>query len=181
MSRIYFFATGADLVLVLWHLEQKFALKYVEEGMLAGTRPRIWKTVSDLPHFGEATGDQEIACDPYLITSTDAEIHVLSGEMWNGKLRYDVYPSANPESVLLRRGGRWRNGPLISGHLIASSEADLARKMMNAVRSVVRKHFTRINAFWVGPEALTLFRSGTRLCTAIQSPPEYDLREQAPL
>jgi hypothetical protein len=181
MSRIYFFATGADLLLVLRHLEQKFELQYVEEGLLAGVRPEIWKTASDLPHFGEATRDQEIGCEPYLITKSDAQVQILSSEMWSGKLRHDVYPSTNPESVLLRGGGRWQNGPLISGHLIASSEADLPRKMMNAARASVRKHFTRINAFWVGPEALALFRSGTRLCTAIQSPPEYDLREQAPL
>ena len=176
MSRIYLFATGADLVLVLWHLEQKFALQYVEEGMLSGTRPQVWKTVTDLPHFGQATGDQEIVCDPYLVTSLDAQVQVQSSVMSDGKLRYDVYPFGNPKSVLLRRGGRWQNGPLISGHFISSSEAELPRKIMNASRAAVRKHFTKINAFWVGPEALALLHGGTRLCTAIQSPPEYDLR-----
>jgi hypothetical protein len=97
--------------------------------------------------------------------------------MTDGKTRYDVYQSNNPESVLLRLGGFWKDGSLISGHMVSSSEQEFARKVMNSLRKSMRRSFTRVGAFWVGPEALALLREGRRLCTAIQSPVEYDLRE----
>ena len=48
---------------------------------------------------------------------------------------------------------------------------------MRKYRAVIKRRFTRINAFWVGPLALQGFRAGWRLTGAEQSPPEYDLGE----
>jgi hypothetical protein len=127
------------------------------------------------------TGNQEIARDSYLTMGSDAKPVVESMVMFNGELRYDVYPLANPDSVLLRPGGFWRDGSLISGHFITSSEGEFPRKLMNFFRRSVKKSFTRVQAYWVGPEALIRLRNGNRLCTAIQSPPEYDLRETGPV
>lgn len=177
MGRLYFFATGGDLLLILRQLEGKFDLKYVEENRLGGPVPNSWSTVADLPSLGKATGDQEIVCDSYLIMDVAANVVVESKPMFDGEIRYDVYQLSNPESVLLRLGGLWEDGSLISGHFITSSEREFPRNLMNFFRGSAKKSFTRIQAFWVGPEALVRFRNGMRLCTAIQSPPEYDLRE----
>jgi hypothetical protein len=177
MSRLYFFATGADLLLVLRQLESKFDIKYVEENRLRGTVPDIWNTIDNLPSLGMATGDQEIACDSYLVMSADAKVSVHSSVMVDDEMRYDVHQLSNPDSVLLRLGGFWKDGSLISGHFITSSEQEFPRKLINFLRTRVKKSFVRVQAFWVGPEALVRLRNGMRLCTAIQSPPEYDLRE----
>jgi hypothetical protein len=98
--------------------------------------------------------------------------------MTDGEIRLDVFPNGNPNSVLLRLGGFWKDGSLISGHFIASSDQEFSRKVMNSVRRLFKKQFTKVQAFWVGPEALSRLRNGKRLCTAIQSPPEYDLHEE---
>jgi hypothetical protein len=161
MSRAYFFATGADLILLLWHLEERFDLVYSDHYNIDAASRRKWTRASDLPDFGRATAEQEIACEAFDIRSAE--------------------PGDILDLVTLRKGGFWSDGSLISGHLIAQSNGVFARRLMNRTRSGLKKYFTKINAFWVGPEALRAFRSGTRLCNAIQSPPEYDLREFSPL
>jgi hypothetical protein len=177
MSRIYFFATAADIHPVLKHLEGTLRMKYVEEGMLKGTAPSIWHHASELHSVGMATADQEINCEPFLVMRQDVEVKLSPYRMMDGVTRLDVFPNANPDSVLLRLGGFWKDGSLISGHFIASSDQEFSRKVMSTVRMLFRKHFTKVQAYWVGSEALTRLRSGKRLCTAIQSPSEYDLRE----
>jgi len=48
---------------------------------------------------------------------------------------------------------------------------------MRLFSRTIRKHFTKIKVFWVGPEAMIGFRSGYRLTIAEQSPPEFDLQQ----
>jgi hypothetical protein len=179
MSRLYFFATGTDALLMLTPLEHELGVQYVEENRLNGPTPQTWTQAADLPGLGQASGDQEILCTSLLVMPDGAEATVASRIMTDGETRYDVYQSTNPDSALLRLGGIWKDGPLISGHVISSSESAVSRKIMNAVRRSIKKSFTRVNDYWVGPEALALLRSGTRLCSAVQSPPEYDLHEEA--
>ena len=179
MSRIHFFATASDILPVLEHLEDAIGIKYVEEGLLKGSTPSIWSRGAEINSVGFATGDQEIACEPLLIMRPDAKVEVISSQMDDGELRFDVYPNRNLNSVLLRLGGFWKDGSLISGHFIASSNQEFSRKVMNSVRRLFKKQFTKVRAYWVGPEALARLRDGKRLCTAIQSPPEYDLHEES--
>ena len=97
--------------------------------------------------------------------------------MLNGDDRYDVDQATNPNSVILNAGGEWVDGSLISGGVTTISVSPISQWLMRAVHSGIKKHFTRVQAFWVGPEALAALRSGKRLTYAVQSPPEYDLLE----
>jgi hypothetical protein len=152
MSRLYFFATGADALLFLAPLEMELDVQYVEENRLVGPVPQRWKRADQVPGFGCASGDQEILCMPLLIMADSAEVVVAFTIMTDGDTRYDVYQSNNPESVLIRLGGMWQDGSLISGHLIGSSEKPFARKIMNAVRKGIRRSFVKVSDYWVGPE-----------------------------
>lgn len=178
MTRLYFFATGNDISAVLSTLEERFSVAYFEGNRLSGAIPQRWKSVLEVPSLGCATADQEILCRPYLIMRADAKEVVNSLVMFDGHRRYDLYQEDNPESVSAILGGYWKDGSLISGHFVASSDQEFPKKLMAALRKAMRGSFKRIGAFWVGPEALARLRDGKRLCTAIQSPPEYDLHEE---
>jgi hypothetical protein len=51
---------------------------------------------------------------------------------------------------------------------------------MKRFYTAIRKRFTKVRAFWVGPEALALLHAGKRLTAATQCPPEFDLRPGSP-
>jgi hypothetical protein len=46
---------------------------------------------------------------------------------------------------------------------------------MKRFNAEIRKEFSKVKAFWVGPNALTLLNAGKRLTDASQSPREFDL------
>jgi hypothetical protein len=177
MMRINLFAMRDDLLLVLGKLEASRPARYARATRLPGPIPEIWNSCKYLPRLGQATGDQAVACDAFLIFDGDSTVQVEKMRMFDEDDRFDVDQSMNPDSIVLFPGGEWIDGTVIAGSIATISKSPIAQALMRAVHSGVKKHFTRVNAFWVGPEALAAFRNGRRLTIAIQSPPEFDLRE----
>ena len=177
MKRIPFFATRNDLLLVLSELEEKRQIKYTRAGRQEGSESRVWESGANLPGLGRAAGDQAVACDSFLIFDGICTINVVSREMLSGDDRYDVDQGENPNTVILNVGGEWIDGSLISGSVTTVSASPISQSLMRTLHSGIKKHFTRVRAFWVGPEALSALRSGKRLTYAVQSPPEYDLTD----
>jgi hypothetical protein len=175
---INFFALRGDLLLVLGELEAKRRLKYVQCGMLDGRVPEYWFSAQELPKLGQATRDQQAGCDQFLIMGRAADVNISQMIMRSGDDRFDVYNGANPDSIEFCPAGKWRDGSIISGRFATLHKTPESQALMRAARSRIKKYFTRVQAYWVGPEALAALRSGGRLTMAIQSPPEYDLREQ---
>ena len=179
MARTYFFATRDDLLLVIGFVEAKRQLQYTRAGMLEGPEPKVWHSGANLPKLGTATADQAVACDSYLILNEDSPINVVTIRMNNGMDRFDVEQLSNPNSVIFSPGGRWVDGSFIAGSVTSMSNSPASQSLMRIMRSAIKKHFAQVRAFWVGPDALAALRSGKRLAYAIQSPPEYDLREES--
>jgi hypothetical protein len=171
------FALKNDLLLVLGSLEAKRQIKYTRCGRLPDPEPETWESVADLPKLGQAMADQAAGCDQFLIMEKESPIRVETMTMRDGDDRFDVAPLWNPDSVELRVGGEWKDGAIISGSITAFLPTPISQSLARALQSRVKKHFTRVRAYWVGPEALIAFRAGRRLTMAIQSPPEYDLCE----
>jgi hypothetical protein len=174
---INFFALKGDLLQVLGELEAKRQVKYVQGGRLDGPKPEVWHVAAELPRLGEATGDQQAACDDFLIVDRDVQVYVAKMTMLSGDERFDVNNGGNPDSIEFQPGGEWTDGAIIAGRFATLHKTQGSQALMRAVSSRIKKHFTRIRAYWVGPEALAAFRAGRRLTQAIQSPPEYNLCE----
>jgi hypothetical protein len=99
-------------------------------------------------------------------------------EQFDGRVRFDVDQMLNPDSIVFTPGGEWKKQMIIAGLFATVSSSQPAQQLMRQINGAVRKYFTKINAYWVGPEALARLRSGFRLTMAEQSPPMYDLREK---
>ncbi len=177
MKRISFFATKNDLLSALCDLEAKRKIKYTRAGRIEGPEFQVWESGANLPGLGRAAGDQAITCDAFLIVDGASVVTVVLQEMLNGDDRYDLEQARNPDSVILNVGGEWVDGSLISGSATTISDSTVSQSLMRTLHSGIKRHFTRIRGFWVGPEALAELRAGKRLTYAVESPPEYDLLE----
>ncbi|NUN48054.1 MAG: hypothetical protein HUU15_04400 [Candidatus Brocadiae bacterium] len=93
----------------------------------------------------------------------------------DGVTRFYVDQLANPETIEVQMGGRFREGVLIGGRVATVSEAMESQVLYRRFRSALRRHFTRVRAFLVGPSAHRRLLSGWRLTTAAHSPMEFDL------
>jgi len=175
-KRIQFFALKSDILLVLSEMERKTSLHYVLTGHFPSMSLPKWMWGGELPDIGFADGDQHIQCSAYLVARSGTVIHARPIEVL-GVQQFSVDQLLNPDTVVFTPAGERKHNIIIAGSFTTLSDSRPAQSIMRLAVRTIKRHFTRINAFWVGPEALARFRTGTRLTYAEQSPPEYDLRE----
>jgi hypothetical protein len=81
----------------------------------------------------------------------------------------------NPKTITFTPGGYWGNDILLNGRFATASSDDVSLGLLKRFRSLVRKRFEKIKAFYVGAEAAQLLDGGKRLTIAAQSPEMFDL------
>jgi len=176
MKYIHLFATNRDWKDVLDAFEAKQFVRYTSMNhMYENAAPSLTKGL-DIPSLGLAKGEQTGLCDSYLITRLSAPIQVRTLTQYDGTRRFDIDQLFNPDSVRFIPGGRWKE-MIIAGVIDTKSDSSTAQSLIRGLYAPIKKVFTRVNAFWVGPQALIQWKEGRRLTGAEQSPSEYDLRQ----
>jgi len=177
MKYIHFYATKDDFLEIFNIVDAKKSLRYVLAGHSETKNPPYHIHGKDIPDLGRATSESSISCDTFLVYDSLNVIELIQLKPDGGRQRFYVGQRVNPETVAITLGGLWKNGVLISGRIATISETDGAQSLMKLFYSAIQKSFVKIRAFYVGPDAYKLMRSGHRLTQAEQSPPEYDLKE----
>jgi len=177
MKSIRFYAVEQDWIPVFEYLESKHAVSYTSLGDIYSPSPKRYEFGRILPNLGISAGEQTMLSDHYLVTHMETPISIHESSQWNGKERFDIHQVDHPDSVRVFPAGRWKN-IIIEGLIDTMSDSEKAQALMRGFSNPMRKHFKRVNARWVGPQAYREWLSGRRLTGAEQSPPEYDLKEQ---
>jgi hypothetical protein len=177
VSLVSFFALRGDILSVLEEVETKSRPVYTLAEYYPSPKVRQLGHGSNISDLGIAAGEQTALCAQYLITQSGLEIQSERIRRWDGSIVYVVNQSLNPDSVMLTAAGVWNKRIIIAGNIGSNSKSESSKVWMRKYRAAIKKRFTRINAFWVGPLALERFRDGWRLTIAEQSSREYDLNE----
>jgi hypothetical protein len=111
-----------------------------------------------------------------LVTEASTDVVLRQLSRYEGKDRWSVDQLANPDSIILPHGGLLKENVLLSGEVRTAYKTTVALRLQRAFDAAIRKHFVKIQAFYVGPAAEALLDSGCRLTAAEQCPPEFDLR-----
>jgi hypothetical protein len=121
--------------------------------------------------------DSAAAGHSYLVTRREtiavARRILLSG----GGVRYAFDQLNNPDSIEMTPGSWHPSEALLHGRISTCSDTSESRELFAHFKRAIGKHFRKINAFWVGPEAEAAWKQGARLTIGLSSPREYDLRE----
>jgi hypothetical protein len=173
----FFFATADDLLPLLLSVEAKHAVVYTPFAHIHEPRADPFRTALDLPTLFQAQPFESAVGGPaYLVTEAGTEVVLRQLSRYEGKDRWSVDQLANPDSTVLRHGGKYKDNVLLQGEVRSASRTAVALRLQRAFDAAIRKHFVKIQAFYVGPAAEGLLDSGCRLTAAEQSPPEFDLR-----
>jgi hypothetical protein len=173
--RINFFALKADLFVILNEVESKRPLRFTLIQDSVTPRVQEWFRGTHIPELGQAYGEQAALCHMFLLTDWQSPVFAFPHQLMNGETRFVVDQSSNPDSVVMNPAGKWKSDIVIAGSFATISDSSVSQALMGLLNRTIRNHFTRIKAFWVGPEAMIGFRQGYRLTVAEQSPPEFDL------
>jgi hypothetical protein len=175
---IHLFATKGDWLRIFGEFKSRVRVKYTRASRLNGPHPITWWSGAEIPHLGIAAGDQLTACDMILVLEESTAIRVETRVTAIGQRIFDVDQRLNPDSVAIWLGGEWKDEAIIAGRIATISKTPSAQTMMRTALRSAKKHFRKVNAYWIGLEAFDAWKDGKRLTYAIQSPPEYDLGEE---
>jgi hypothetical protein len=172
----HFFATANDLLPVFDRVDSKQSLAYTLTGLLESPNLTIVAKGQDLPTL-RAIGTllNAIGGPSYLVTPANVAVHVRKVPQNDGGTRYAVDQLINPDSIILSHGGFFNSEILLDGRVGTCSDSAIAEALFRAYANAIAKHFVRIKAFWVGPQAAELLRQGCRLTGGADSSKEYDL------
>lgn len=92
-----------------------------------------------------------------------------------GGVNYALVQLCNPNSVVLRTGGKCGDEQLIAGQVGTSSKSYLSIRLYKLLSGLIISKFKKIRSYYVGPTAEALLDSGVRLSATPRSPKVYDL------
>lgn len=174
---VFFFATADDLLPVLLGVEAKHKVVYTLLDHVYEPRAVHFRTARDLPTlFQPQPYESAVGGPAYLVTEAGRDVVLRQLSRYEAKDRWSVDQLVNPDSTVLRHGGLFKENVLLSGEVRTAYKATVALRIQRAFDAAIRKHFIKIQAFYVGSAAEALLDSGCRLTAAEQCPPEFDLR-----
>jgi hypothetical protein len=174
-ARIEFFALRDDILPVLESVERQVALQYVLRGNFPVETLKVFSCGAKIPNLGRANSSSSVGCDAFLVTRAEATVSVEPIDTSEGK-RYCVDQLLNADTVTFTPGGIWDDNVVLSGRVSTASDTPQARELMKLFHRALKKHFVRVNAFLVGPQALKLLDAGKRLTSGANAPTLYDLQ-----
>jgi len=172
-----FFATASDLVPLLASLEAQQSLQYTLLDLSKVDDPLIYQSYAEIPDFGIASHPTAVANPQYLVCHAGTAVRVQPVPQQAGGIRFAIDPEWNPDTVALRPGGRYGSNAILYGSVGTVMDSAISKDLYRFLAKPFGRNFQKHDAFYIGPEALKLWRDGVRLTTAANSPPEYDLKE----
>ena len=131
---------------------------------------------SNLPNLGRSQTGAFGSGPRYLLLENEAKPNLRAIRRNDSSDWWAIDQLLNPGSVVLTIGGSFGDRVLIRSEISTTGLSSGSTSLLNAAKRAVAKDFSRVRAFWVGPEALGLLSRGWRLTTNVAAPPEYDLR-----
>lgn len=175
MPQTLFFGLKDDLLPVFQMIERKGPLQYALTGVFSSPSLSVFNHGGDIPILGKATFASAIGSDAFLVCEVGQRIEVRN-RVSDGVERFFVDQLMNPDTITFSPGGMWSEDIMLYGHVGSASDSEASIRLLRRFNAAIRKHFVKVGAYWVGPSALELLKSGKRLTIAEQSPKEFDLK-----
>jgi hypothetical protein len=159
------FATANDLSQLVSSVCRELKVHFVLCGMFDSDTPVVFESF-----------DQHRDMQQYLVLEPERQLKVRQVTQKDGSIKFAVDQLANPKSVAVSCGGFASEKLLVAGQIGYSSNDPDAADMFFAFDQEVRKKFSKIKAYWVGPEAERLLDSGVNLAATARGSSEYYLK-----
>lgn len=160
------FAASSDLWNVLEQATSTGPLQFVQTGLF------------DTPALIRTT--KLVDPDPqerYLVAPVSLPIAVRPVPQRRGGLKFAVDQLVNPKTIIVHPGGLIDSPQcLLSGDVGTISEDAISLELFQVFKRLIHKQFTKIQSFYVGPEAERLFDGGMRLTSDRRAPTFTDLQ-----
>jgi hypothetical protein len=93
-----------------------------------------------------------------------------------GGICFAISQLMNDDTITFSAGGWYGSDVILYGRIGTISNSTTSKNLYNIFAKSLREHLEKLQEFFVGPEALSLAKSGVRLTIGAASPAEFDLR-----
>jgi hypothetical protein len=175
MAHIQFYALDEDIISIIEAVERDGPLKYVRVGNDVSDRfPEFYRGL-DIPNLGKADRDTGSIWEAYIVGAAEFPIEVRGIQAAGGAQRYCVDQVCNPDTVVFRPAGLWGDDIVLNGQVGTASQSLASQALMRRFSAAFSRHFTKVRAYRVGPQAFDLYKAGKRLTISAQSSRDFDL------
>jgi hypothetical protein len=174
----HFYATSDDLLEVFDRFEKGREVIYTPMGGVESPNLTVFhsgKFIPTLSSPAKARYDHS-----YLVTPKEVRAAVRQIALRTGGVAYVVDQLVNPVSMEFSQGGFYAPDMLLDGRVATCTDHPDAVRLYRAFASSIAKVFSRVRAYYVGPQALDLLKRGCRLTIGAHSPRDYDLVYEPP-
>lgn len=171
-----FFATKADLEVLLRQIESERRLQFVETGLFDSPSIEPVNSLLGAPNLGCLPVGDHNQGPCYLVASREISIDVRPVPQRRGGTKYAVDQEQNRKTIAFRPSGAFGENCLIDGQVGTISDDPSSLELFHLFRKEMRRQFTKVNEFYVGKEAGELLDKGWRLTANAKSPALYDLK-----
>jgi hypothetical protein len=171
-----FYATAFDLGCVLDEIEARQPLQYTLTGLFPDSDLRIHFSYSEIEGFGHAPHPTAVANPSYLVARRETSITSVEVPQKERGVLFAVDQRSNPDTIVLRPGGRHGNEVILCGMVGSVSSTPISKQLYKDIAASLRKRFRRQHEFLVGHEASAIWNAGVRLTIGAMAPPNFDLR-----
>jgi hypothetical protein len=175
MAQIRFFATRDDLEKLLERFEQSQPVSYWATDEAGASKAMSWNRGHDLPALGAAEGTSTPACRSFLVRPVGMVPVVRRVRQDAGSVVSIVDQLENDASAVFTPAGRYNALVMLPGTFGSVWDDPDSKALLRGFSGALRKTFSKVRAYWVGPEALAALHEGIRLTISPHAAPEFDL------
>jgi hypothetical protein len=173
----FFFADYDDIKSIIESIESDNYVKYCQVGLFDINPTPELNSFFELTTIGYVKyGDWNLN-SAFLIVDKNSDINIRSVEQIKGGIKYAVDQKNNPNSIVFKPSGIYKEGVFVAGSIGTISETDFSKKLFKTYSSLIKKNFMKVGSFYVGKNALNKLNNGWRFVTNEKSPSEYDLKQ----
>jgi hypothetical protein len=170
------FATRSDLISGIEQIESQRELYYANTDFDKPEDLKALESLQDCQEIGYNTTGKYITGLTFLVVDRKYNFNIEKIKQNKGGYLYSIDQSNNPYSIMFQPGGMYNETCLIRGTIATISDAKESRELYRFFSKTIIKNCKRIKGWYIGPEAMKLAKSGTRLITMHASQdPIYDL------
>ena len=175
------YATEFDLTSVFCGVEKDLPLSFAACGVADIPGLNTYGRAADALVGTKATADpSKLRPQILLIVPGGMKIREREVRLATGGRNFHVDQLENQESITFHIGTAARDRVLLPSRFGSAWRNPIADRIERKFRAELKRQgFRRIKAYWVGPEAYSLWKTGWRLTVGAEAAPEFDLRDDA--
>ena len=173
---LVFFATKNDMLSLVEVIDESSSLNITRAGAVADGDLKAFNRLVDIPGLGVSLHPTNVLNDFYLICKPGVKVSLREVSRRQGGVRYILDQKENLDAVVFRPGGEYFEEGIVVSEVSTIYRSGDSLELFKLFEKKIKKKFSRIRSYYVGPEACEALAKGVRLCTALSSPEEYDLK-----